>query len=231
MPSDARPYVDRQEAGRALVGRLAGYADRRDVAVLALPRGGVPVAVPVAQALGAPLDVVVVRKLGLPGQPELAMGAIAGVGGDVEIVHNQRVLTEARVSEEDFDAVYRTELEELRRRENAYRDDRPAIAVRDRVVILVDDGVATGSTVLAAITAIRHQRPARVVVAVPIGSARACTALEREADEVICVRTPSPFYGVGQGYRDFSPTQDDEVRIALARVADSTTDSTGTSPR
>ncbi|GAA4717916.1 putative phosphoribosyltransferase [Promicromonospora umidemergens] len=222
MPSDARPYVDRQEAGRALAGRLAGYADRRDVVVLALPRGGVPVAVPIAEALGAPLDIVVVRKLGLPGQPELAMGAIAGVGGDVEVVHNQRVLTQAQISEADFDVVYRSELEELRRRESVYRDGRPATAVRDRVVILVDDGVATGSTVLAAITAIRHHDPARVVVAVPIGSSRACTELEREADEVVCVQTPSPFYGVGQGYLNFRQTQDDEVRAALAGASDST---------
>lgn len=216
MSTTTKPYVNRSEAGRALADRLVGYAGRADVVVLALPRGGVPVAVPVAQALNAPLDILIVRKLGLPGQPELAMGAIADVGGDVELIYNQRLLTTARVSKEDIDAVYRRELEELRRRESAYRDGRPALPVRDRVVILVDDGVATGSTVLAAIAAIRHQEPVRVVVAVPIGSTHACTALEREADEVVCVQKPSPFYGVGQGYSDFSPTEDEQVRSALA---------------
>lgn len=221
MSTTTRPYADRAEAGRALAHQLTGYADRQDVVVLALPRGGVPVAAPVAEVLAAPLDILIVRKLGLPGQPELAMGAIAGVGGDLEIVHNQRVLTMAGVSEKDIDAVYRKELEELRRRERTYREGRPGIPVRERVVILVDDGVATGSTVLAAIAAVRHQEPTRVVVAVPIGSTDACTALEREADELVCVQRPSPFYGVGQGYRDFSPTEDAEVRAALAHAADS----------
>lgn len=227
MTPTTSPYADRAEAGRALAGRLTAYADRDDVVVLALPRGGVPVAVPVAEALGAPLDVLLVRKLGLPGQPELAMGAIAGVGGDVELVRNERVLRHSHVPDADVDAVHRRELEELRRREVTYRGDRPAVPVRDRVVVVVDDGLATGSTMRAAVAAVRRQGPSRVVVAVPVGSADTCAALEQEADEVVCSRTPSPFYAVGQGYLDFSQTSDDEVRAALGGA----TGSTGAAPR
>lgn len=209
-------YADRAAAGRALAERLGAYAGRSDVVVLALPRGGVPVAVPVADALAAPLDVLLVRKLGLPGQPELAMGAIAGVGGDVELVRNERLLTRLDMPEEVLQGVRRLELEELRRREVAYRGDRAPVEVHGRVVVVVDDGLATGSTVLAAVAALRHQAPARVVVAVPIGSAGACAAVRQQADEVVCASTPTPFYAVGQGYVDFGQTSDDEVRAALA---------------
>lgn len=214
MPATPQ-YADRPEAGHDLATRLTAYADRDDVVVLALPRGGVPVALPVAQALDAPLDVLLVRKLGLPGQPELAMGAIAGVGGDVELVRNEQVLHRSGVPAAQVEEVHRRELEELRRREAAYRGDRPAVPVRDKVVVVVDDGLATGSTMRAAVAAVRRQQPSRVVVAVPVGSSDTCAALAQEADEVVCSRTPVPFYAVGQGYRDFGQTTDDEVRAAL----------------
>jgi putative phosphoribosyl transferase len=213
------PFENRTEAGQALAEQLAEYAGRDDVVVLALPRGGVPVAAPVAAALSAPLDVLVVRKLGLPGQPELAMGAMAGVGSSVEVVRNERVLAAVAVSESDFDAVYRRELDELRRREEAYREGRPAADVAGRVVVVVDDGLATGSTMLAAVAALQQQRPAKVVVAVPVGAADTCQALSRSADEVVCTWTPDPFYAVGQGYHDFGATQDDEVRRLLHEAA------------
>ena len=209
------PYADRAEAGRHLAGLLTGYAGRDDVVVLALPRGGVPVAAPLADALGAALDVLVVRKLGVPGQPELAMGAIAGVADAVETVRNERVLSVARVAQQAFDDVHARELAELRRRESAYRQGRPATPVEDRVVVLVDDGLATGSTVRAAVAAVRSRRPARVVVAVPVGSQEACRSLREDADEVVCAWTPEPFYAVGQGYLDFRQTSDDEVRALL----------------
>lgn len=215
MTSRATPFADRDEAGRVLAAELTRYAGRDDVVVLALPRGGVPVAAPVARALPAPLDVLVVRKLGLPGQPEVAMGAIAGVGDSVELVRNERVLSVVAVPEEAFRAVHERELAELRRREAAYRDERPAVVVRGRVVVLVDDGLATGSTMLAAVAAVRRQAPARLVVAVPVGAADTCAALRREADDVVCAWTPEPFFAVGQGYHDFSATEDDEVTTAL----------------
>ena len=209
------PYADRHEAGRDLARRLTAYADRDDVVVLALPRGGVPGGAPVARARRAPLVVLVVRKLGLPDHPELARGALAGVGDAVETVRNERVLSMTSVSEEDFRAVRERELQELHRREATYRGQRPAVPVDDAVVIVVDDGLATGSTVLAAVAAVRRGGPARIVVAVPVGSAEACQRLQQDADEVVCGWTPEPFYAVGQGYEDFRPTEDDEVRGAL----------------
>ena len=221
MSDRTAPYADRDEAGRELAARLGAHAGRDDVVVLALPRGGVPVAAPVAAALGAPLDVLVVRKLGHPGQPEVAMGAIAGVAGEVELVRNERVLAMAPVSEERFQAVHDAELEELRRREREYREGRAPAAVGDAVVLLVDDGLATGSTMLAAVAAVRRRDPARVVVAVPIGAADTCRRLGEVADEVVCAWTPDPFSAVGQGYRDFRQTPDDEVREVLARTAGS----------
>lgn len=217
--SRTSPYDDRAEAGQELAGHLSGYAGRDDVVVLALPRGGVPVAAPVARALRAPLDVLVVRKLGVPGQPEVAMGAIAGVGDDVEVVRNERVLAVARVGEDAFHAVYERELQELRRREAAYRGGRPAAAVRGAVTVVVDDGLATGSTMLAAVAAVRHHGPARLVVAVPVGAAETCASLREQADEVVCGWMPEPFYAVGQAYRDFNQTEDDEVRAALQETA------------
>ena len=221
MKDRTTPYADRDEAGRELASQLGEYADRDDVVVLALPRGGVPVAAPVALALKAPLDVLVVRKLGHPRQPEVAMGAIAGVAGEVELVRNERVLQMAPVREEDFRSVYDAELDELRRRESAYREGRPPARVRDSVVLLVDDGLATGSTMLAAVAAVRSQSPARLVVAAPIGAADTCRQLREEADEVVCGWTPEPFYAVGQGYRDFGQTPDAEVKQALDRAAGS----------
>jgi predicted phosphoribosyltransferase len=214
-----RPYAGRGAAGRELAGQLTEYAGRADVVVLALPRGGVPVALPVAQALRAPLDIVVVRKLGAPGQPELAMGAIAGFAEGVELVRNDRVITALRISAEQFDAAHRAELAELRRREAAYREGRPAISVRHQTVLVVDDGLATGSTMAAAVAAARHQQPDRVVVAVPIGSPETCVALRDLADEVVCLWTPRSFYAVGQGYLDFRATDDDEVRDLLRAAA------------
>jgi predicted phosphoribosyltransferase len=187
--------------------------------VLGLPRGGVVVAAEVAVGLSAPLDVLVVRKLGLPWQPELAMGAIAAVGDVIETVRTPAVLAAARVGEDSFDEVRAEELAELRRREVAYRGERPALPVRDRTVVLVDDGLATGSTMRAAVAAVRRQDPRRIVVAVPVGSPVVCAQLADEVDDVVCLSAPGYFRAVGQGYVDFAPTTDDEVREALGRVA------------
>ncbi|GAA4288671.1 phosphoribosyltransferase [Georgenia daeguensis] len=210
------PYADRREAGWVLADLLGDYAGRDDVVVLGLPRGGVPVAAIVARALGAPLDVVVVRKLGVPGQPELAMGAITGVGESIVVVRNETVLAHTGVGEEAFHRVLTAETAELHRREKLYRGDRPRLQVRGRTALIVDDGLATGSSVRAAIAALRREEPARLVVGVPVGSASSCALVAREADEVVCAWAPEPFYGVGQGYYDFSQTSDAEVRDALA---------------
>jgi putative phosphoribosyl transferase len=212
---DAR-FRDRREAGRVLAGKLAEYAGRPDVLVLALPRGGVPVGFEVAQALGAPLDVFLVRKLGVPGQEELAMGAIAT--GGVRLL-NDDVVRRLRIPAEVIDAATAVEREELRRRERAYRGDRPAPQVRDRVGILVDDGLATGASMRAAVAALRQQQPARIVVAVPIAAPSTCEEFQVEVDQIFCARTPDPFYAVGLWYEDFSQTTDDEVRDLLGRAA------------
>ncbi len=208
-------FVDREDAGRHLAEAL-GHLAGTDLVVLGLPRGGVPVAAEVARALDAPLDVLVVRKLGLPWQPELAMGAIAGVGGALEEVRNEQVIRQARVSDEILDGVRAREVDELRRREQAYRGDRPAVDVRGRTVVVVDDGLATGSTMRAAVAAVREQSPEAIVVAVPVGSRDTCARLRLEVDEVVCVSTPLGFVAVGQAYGDFRPTSDDEVRAALS---------------
>jgi predicted phosphoribosyltransferase len=206
-------FPDRREAGRRLARELQAYAGRPDVLVLALPRGGVPVAAEVARALRVPLDVFLVRKLGVPGHEELAMGAVAsgGVG-----VLNPDVVSGLQIPESVIRSVAAREHQELTRREELYRGDRPAPAVRGRTVILVDDGLATGATMLAAIRALRQQEPARIVVAVPTASPETCAALKAEADEVVCAITPDPFWAVGQWYDDFSQTSDDEVRDLLA---------------
>lgn len=211
-------YADRHEGGRALARdeRLSRYAGT-DVIVLALPRGGVPVAVALAQRLSAPLDVLLVRKLGTPGHPELAMGAIASIGGSIEVVRNERVA--ARVSDSDFLEVYRRELIELRARELRYRGGRAPVLVRGRRAVLVDDGLATGSTMRAAIAAVRTQQPEAVTVAVPVGAETTCKALEDAADEVVCSWVPQPFHAVGQAYDDFAQVSDEEVRSALADPA------------
>ena len=214
----AQRFADRRDAGRALGARLVEEKhDAAQTVVLGLPRGGVIVAAEVASALGAPLDVLVVRKLGLPWQPELAMGAIAAVGDVVETVRVAAVLDAAHVDEAVFDEVRRRELLELRRREAAYRDGRPALAVTGRSVVIVDDGLATGATMRAAVVAVRRQHPAHVTVAVPIGSPTALADLTAEADAAVCLSAPHSFRAVGQGYDDFGETVDEEVRQALAR--------------
>jgi predicted phosphoribosyltransferase len=209
-------FHDRADAGQVLAERLLHYAGRPDVLVLALPRGGVPVAFEVARALGAPLDVFLVRKLGVPGQRELAMGALAT--GGVRVL-NREVVEALGIPDEVVDAVAAEEREELERREQEYRGDRAPPDVRGRVVILIDDGLATGSTMRAAVAALRRLGPARVVVAVPVGAPETCAELRREADEVVCARTPEPFYAVGRWYVDFSQTTDEEVRELLDQAA------------
>jgi putative phosphoribosyl transferase len=207
-------FRNRTEAGRLLAGHLKQYADRTDVIVLALPRGGVPVAFEVAESLRAPLDVYVVRKLGVPGQEELAMGAIAT--GGVRVT-NDEVLRHLHIPAEEFDAALARETEELERREREYRGHRPAPDLQGRIVILVDDGLATGSTMRAAAAALRQQEPARIVVAVPVGAVQTCEEFREVVDEVVCAVTPDPFHGVGQWYDDFTQTSDHEVHDFLGR--------------
>ena len=207
-----RRFRDRHDAGRRLAGALGPYAGQPDMLVLALPRGGVPVAWEVARALDAPLDVLLVRKLGVPGHEELAMGAIAS--GGVRVVSEEvvdalsipeRVIAAAAVSGED----------ELARQERAYREGRAPLVLQDRVVMLVDDGLATGATMQAAVAAVRASSPRWVVVAVPVASPQACAALRESADDVICLETPAQFGAVGEWYEDFSQISDEEVRRLL----------------
>lgn len=209
-----RRFRNRSEAGRLLAAQLTAYAHRPDVAILALPRGGVPVAYEVARALGAPLDVFLVRKLGVPGREELAMGAVAS--GGVRVL-NRDIVEGLRIPRAMIDSVAAAEEQELQRRERAYRGNRPFPVVRGRTAILVDDGLATGATMLAAIKALRQQQPARIVVAVPTGSPETCELLRAEVEEVFCAITPEPFAAVGLWYEDFSQTTDEEVRELLAR--------------
>jgi putative phosphoribosyl transferase len=208
-------YRDRYEAGRELATKLTAYAHRQDVLVLALPRGGVPVGYEVAKALQAPLDVFVVRKLGVPGHEELAMGAIAT--GGVRVI-NEEVVRMLHIPKQVIDAVVAKEQRELERRERLYRDDRPPPNVDSCIVILVDDGLATGSTMLAAASALRQQHPARLVVAVPVAAPSTCEEFRAEVDEVVCTQTPEPFYGVGFWYEDFSQLADEEVHDLLAQA-------------
>ncbi|MFN2565549.1 MAG: phosphoribosyltransferase [Gemmatimonadaceae bacterium] len=209
-------FRDRTEAGRRLAAHLGGYAGRHDVIVLALPRGGVPVAFEVAQALGATLDVFLVRKLGMPGHEEFAIGAIAS--GGVRVL-NEDTIRDYGVSPQQVDAIVEAEERELERRERQYRGPRPFPDVAGRTVILIDDGLATGSTMRAAVRALREERPARIVVAVPTAPAETCAELRSVVDEVICLMTPEPFYAVGLWYEDFSQTTDEEVRELLERAA------------
>lgn len=195
--------------------RLKKYANRPDVLVLALPRGGVPVAYEVAKQLGAPLDIFLVRKLGVPGHEELAMGAIAS--GDVRVI-NEDIVSYLRIPEEVIDSIAEREQQELERREQSYRVDRPPPDLNGRVVILIDDGLATGSTMRAAAAALRKQDPARIVVAVPVSSPETCNEFRSEVDEIVCAVTPEPFRGVGMWYHDFSQTTDEEVRELLERA-------------
>jgi putative phosphoribosyl transferase len=209
-------FADRSDAGRAVALRLQRFAGRPDVVVLALPRGGVPVGVEVARALRAPLDVFVVRKLGVPGHAELAMGAIAS--GGVRVV-NRQVVSALELDEQDIEAAAAREQAELERRERLYRGARPAPELAGRTAILVDDGLATGSTMRAAVAALRRLDAAHIVVAVPVAAPETCAALAPEVDEIVCARTPDPFYAVGLWYRDFSQTTDEEVRQLLDDAA------------
>jgi predicted phosphoribosyltransferase len=210
-----QPFRDRIEAGELLADSLQTYRDRDNVIVLALPRGGVPVAAEIARRLHVPFDVFVVRKLGVPGHEELAMGAIAS--GGVRLV-NDEVVVPLGIPPNVIDSVARSEQIELARREELYRGTREPIGLTGKTVILVDDGLATGSTMRAAVMAGRRQQPARIVVAVPVGARETCAGLAREADDVVCLRTPDPFVAVGLWYRDFTPTSDSEVRALLGNT-------------
>jgi predicted phosphoribosyltransferase len=210
-------FRNRRDAGRALATRLMEYADQPDVMVLALPRGGVPVGYEVALALHAPLDVFLVRKLGTPGQEELALGAIAS--GGIRVL-NLAVVKELAIPEDVIARIAVAEGRELARRERAYRDDQSAVHVADRTVILVDDGVATGATMRAALVALREEQPRRLIAAVPVAPESTCWALGAIADKAVCLETPEPFYGVGIWYDDFTPTSDDEVRYLLRQSAE-----------
>jgi putative phosphoribosyl transferase len=210
MPSAFR---DRADAGRRLAGALRHLAGRADVLVLGLPRGGVPVAYEVARALGAPLDAFVVRKLGVPGQRELAFGAIAS--GGVRVL-NDEIVIGLRLDPRTLNAVAAAEQDELARREQAYRGGRPPLDVTGRTVVLVDDGLATGASMRAAVAALRARGPARIVVAVPTASPESCADVRDEVDEVVCADTPAHFIAVGERYDDFGETSDEEVRALLA---------------
>lgn len=205
---------DRTEAGKRLARELMRYATRSDVLVLALPRGGVPVGFEVARALGVPLDVFVVRKLGLPFHEELAMGAIASGGAELL---NDEVIETFAISDEEIDRVIASERRELERRERLYRGSRPFPTLKDRIVILVDDGLATGSTMRAAVMALREESPARIVVAVPVAARDTCDDFRDVADEIVCLETPEPFDAVGLWYQNFSQTTDREVHELLTR--------------
>lgn len=205
-------FRDRTDAGRQLADRLRKYAGEPDTLVLGLPRGGIPVAYQVAEAIGAPLDVFVVRKLGVPGQEELAMGAIAT--GGVRVL-NDPLVRDLGIPKSVIDAVVDREQEELDRRERAYRRGQPAPGVRGKTIILVDDGLATGATMRAAVEALRQQRAKRIIVAVPVAARETCEELGAEVDEIVCAEMPEPFYAVGAWYEDFSQTTDEEVRKLL----------------
>jgi predicted phosphoribosyltransferase len=208
-------FSDRREAGERLAERLRDYAGRPDVLVLALPRGGVPVGFVVAETLRLPLDVFVVRKLGVPGQEELAMGALAS--GGVRVLDDELIRL-AGVSSHDIERATAAATDELLRQEVRYRGERPFPELRDKTVILVDDGLATGSTMRAGVRALRAQRPAAIIVAVPVGAPETCEALRAVADDVVCIETPEPFRAVGLWYEDFSQTTDEEVHTLLDRA-------------
>jgi len=206
------PFADRLEAGRQLADQLAFHKVPDDAVVLALPRGGVPVGFAIAERLHLPLDVVVARKLGVPWQPELAMGAIAG---PVRVLDEQ-LIEELGIDNEAVDAIVSREQAEMKRREEIYRGASPPLDLRGRFVILVDDGFAMGSTMTAAVRYVQSFNPAQVIIAVPIGSRHACLRLAKEADDLVCLTAPEPFYAVGQWYRDFHPVSDIEVQNLLA---------------
>ncbi|HEU0292276.1 MAG TPA: phosphoribosyltransferase [Anaerolineales bacterium] len=209
-------FRNRRDAGRKLAEKLSRYANRSDVIVLALPRGGVPVAYEVALALNAPLDIFTVRKLGVPGHEELAMGAIATGGARVI---NQDIIRIFNIPQGLVEAVVKQELKELERRERAYRGDRAMREIHDHTAILIDDGLATGASMHSAIMGLRAKDPAAIVVAVPTAAPETCEALKQEVDDIVCATTPEPFYGVSRWYEDFSQTTDEEVQMLLEDAA------------
>lgn len=208
-------FADRQEAGQELAQELSDYTKREDVVVLGLPRGGVPVAFEVAKVLRVPLDVFVVRKLGAPGNPELAMGAIAS--GGVRVM-NPGVVDRLGISDEAIERVTIEEREKLKEREEIYRGARPGVDVAGKTVILIDDGLATGATMRAAVSALRERNPEKIVMAVPTAPAETCAEFEERVEETVCLTTPRPFFGVGGAYRDFSQTTNEQVRDLLERA-------------
>jgi putative phosphoribosyl transferase len=214
MPRPSRRFLNRRQAGKELAKQLQKYANAADVIVLGLPRGGVPVAAEISRSLKAPLDLCLVRKLGAPGHKELALGAIA-LGG-VQVL-NHKLVTELGISEQTIATVKTRELQELQRRDLAYRGDRPPPLIRDRRVILVDDGLATGSSMKAAILWVKSQQPALVVVAIPVAPIQTCHQLQNTVDEVVCLLTPEPFTAIGLWYQDFAQTTDQEVQSLLAQ--------------
>lgn len=209
-------FADRTDAGRQLAEALAEYAGNLNVAVLALPRGGVPIGYEIARRLHAPLDVYIVRKLGVPGHEELAMGALASHG---TCVVDEDLIAALHIDASALDEVIAREVDELQRREAAYREARSRFDTAGKLAILVDDGLATGASMRAAATALREERPARIVVAVPVAAARTCASLERVVDRVVCLNTPEPFHAVGLYYQNFEQTSDDEVRRLLSLAA------------
>lgn len=211
-------FHDRSDAGRRLAVKLAEYRDRDDVLVLAIPRGGVPVAFEVAQALHAPLDILLVRKLGVPGQRELAMGAIAS--GGIRIL-NRELIGELGISEEQIAETVAEQEAELRRREQQYRGARPDVTVQDKITVLVDDGIATGASMRAAIDALRTLHPKKIVVAVPVATFHADQEMRKAADEFVCVLRPESFFAIGEFYENFAQTEDSEVRALVERATES----------
>jgi putative phosphoribosyl transferase len=209
-------FRNRTEAGKLLAHKLTQYANRSDVLVLGIPRGGVPVAVEVATVLNAPLDICLVRKLGVPGNQELAMGAIAAGGFEVL---NEDLLDWLRISGHTIAEVGEQELHELQRRDRVYRGDRPLPNIRQRIVIVVDDGLATGATMRAAIGVLKHQQPQRLIIAVPVALLDTCNELRTEVDEMVCLMTPKHFSGIGQWYEDFAQTTDEQVCELITIVA------------
>jgi len=210
-------FQDRIDAGQRLANLLKSYTERPDVIVIALPRGGVPVAAEVAKVINAPMDVLVVRKLGVPGAEETAMGAIAS---EDFCYINHDLVARLKISSEVLNIVVQQEQQELKRREKAYRDDLPPLDLRDRTVILVDDGLATGATIQVAIDAIQQQQPRELTVAVPVAEPGVCDWVGKAVDRIVCAETPRPFYAVGLWYKEFSQTSDDEVKSLLRQVRD-----------